>query len=148
MTIQSFGTILGVLGFVISVYNLVSAIRNRTVNPQPPLLAELRGHIDTAANSCQQLRPRLDFDRFLLHSGHKPEIPPRPAEFDTAIQRMPELSRTVTSVGQRQIEILHMVIQNVSYNWHTLNSCVASDPVNVNALEFSQKLKKLTLMVR
>jgi hypothetical protein len=147
VAIQTFGTILGVLGFVISVYNLVSAIRSRTVNPQPPLVTELRGYIETAAKSCQQLRPQLNFDRHLLHTGHRPQINSGPAEFETAIKRMPELGRTVTSVGQRQIELLNMLITNVTYSWDALNNCVISDPVSLNALEFSQKLKKQTRMV-
>lgn len=147
MTLESYGTILGVLGFAISVYNLFSAIRSRTVNPQPPLLAELGGYLELTAKACQQLRPQLNFDRHLLHTGHRPQINPRPAEFDTAISRMPELGRTVTSIGQHQIALLTVLINNVSHNWDVLNSCVISDPVNVSALEFSQKLKRQTRMV-
>jgi hypothetical protein len=148
MTMQSFGIILGVLGFFISVYNWISAIRHRTVNPQPELLAELRGYIETAANSCQQLRPQLNFDRHLLDTGHRPQINSRPTEFDTANKRMPELARTVTSVSQSQIELLQRLIQDLTYNWDVLIQCVISDPINVNALEFSGMLKKHTLMVK
>jgi hypothetical protein len=136
MTLQSISGILGVLGFVIGVYNLVSAIRNRTVIPQPPLLAELRNYLDVAHRACSQLRLRLNFDRYSLHTGHKPNIPPRPGEFEDAIKRMPELGFTITSIGRQQIALLHVLIRNTNENWEILQSCLDADPVNVNALEF------------
>ncbi|MCA2254812.1 hypothetical protein JF710_16655 [Mycobacterium intracellulare] len=140
--------ILGVLGFVISVYNLVSAIRNRTVNPQPQLLAELRGYLDFTLQQCQQVKHRLNFDRYSLHIGQLPDIPTRPIELDTAIEKMPELGFTITSVGQRQIELLHMLIRDVAYNWDTVKSCLGTDnPANTSVLEFSEKLRRRCLIV-
>jgi hypothetical protein len=64
-----------------------------------------------------------------------------------AIERMPELGFTITSVGQRQIELLHVLIRDVSYNWDILKTCIDADPVNTNALEFSEKLRRLSLIV-
>lgn len=147
MTKEQIGIILGVLGFFISVYNLVSAIRHRTVKAQPELLAELRGYLDTAVRECRQVKVQLDFDRYLLHTGHRPEIRPRPAEFDKAIDRMPELGFTVTSIGQRQIEVLLSLIRDVTYNWDLVKSCMDADPVNMNGLDFAKVLRRRCVLV-
>lgn len=147
MTVQNVGIVLGVLGFFISVYNLVSAIRHRTVKAQPELLAELRGYLDTALRECRQVKVRLDFDRYQLHTGYKPEIPARPAEFDNAIGRLPELGFTITSIGQRQIDMFLYLIKDATYFWDVLKTCVDADPVNVNALENAQRLRRLCLMI-
>jgi hypothetical protein len=48
---DDFIKLLGVLGFVISVTNLVSTTRNRTVKPQAELLSELRGRTAGAIRS-------------------------------------------------------------------------------------------------
>jgi hypothetical protein len=147
MTAQTFGIILGVLGFFISIYNLFSAIRRSTVVPQAELLAELRGYLDLTVRQCQTVRPRLDFDRYLLHTGHRPEIPGRPGEFDTALRRLPELGGTLSSIGQDQIEIFQYLIRDITYFWDILKQCTDSDPVNVNALENARRLKRLCFMV-
>ncbi|MDX1881709.1 hypothetical protein SBE55_28390 [Mycolicibacterium sp. 141076] len=139
--------ILGVLGFLLSLYNWWSAIRNKTVNPQPQLLAELRGYLDTAVKECQQVKGQLTFDRYLIHTGFRPEIRPRPAEFDTAINRLPELGFTITSVGQRQIDMFHYLIRDATYFWDNLRVSVQADPVNQSALEQAQRLRRLCLMI-
>jgi hypothetical protein len=147
MTLQNFGIGVGVLGFCISVWNWLSAIRNRTVNPQPQLLAELRSYLDLTVHECQQVKHRLGFDRHQLYLEQKPEIPPRPQGFDQAVERMPELGFTITSVGQKQVEMLLWLIREIRYNWDNVNSCLDSDPMNTNALEFSEKLKRYCLLV-
>lgn len=147
MSAQAFGTILGVLGFVISVYNLFSAIRRSTVIPQAELLAELRGYLALTVRECQSVRPRLSFDRHLLHTGHRPDIPARPAGFDKAVERLPELGGTISSIGQRQIEMFEYLIRDTAYFWDILKQCTSSDPVNLNALENARRLKRLCLMV-
>jgi hypothetical protein len=142
MSLQSVTGVLGVFGFVISVYNLVSAMRSRTVNPQPVLLAELRGYLDVAQHACSQMRLRLNFDRHQIITGPKPEIPPRPSEFDDAINRMPELGFTITSIGQKQIALLHALIQGANYNWKTVQDCLDAEPMNLNVMDFAQRLKR------
>lgn len=140
--------LLGVLGFVIGVCNSVAAVRNRTVNPQPELLAELRNYLDVALRSCQQVRLRLNFDRHqILTVGDRPDIPPRPTEFDDAIERMPELGSTITSIGQRQIGLLHVLIKGVSENWNNVTTCIDAKPMSVNALDFAQRLRRQCLIV-
>jgi hypothetical protein len=142
-----FVKLLGVLGFVISVWTAVGAIRNRTVFPQPQLLAELRGYLDVAHRTCSHLGVQLNFDKSLLESGHKPNVLPRPAEFDEAIKRMPELGFTITSIGQRQIVLLHMLITSVNGDWIALESCLNSDPVSMTALECARRLRRQCLII-
>ena len=141
--------ILGVLGFIISVYNFVAAVRNKTVNPQPQLLAELRGYLDTAARECGQVKGRLRFDRYqLMQEGARPNIPVRPPEFDDAIRRLPELGFTLTSVGQSQIELFRHLIEQTAYFWDNLRICLESnDPANFGALEPAQRLRRLCLII-
>lgn len=147
MTAQTLGTILGVLGFFISIYNLFAAIRRSTVIPQAELLAELRRYLDLTVRECQTVKPRLSFDRYGLETGQRPQIPQRPAEFDKALERLPELGGTISSIGQDQIEIFHYLLRDITYFWDLLKQCVDSDPVNVNALENARRLKRLCFMV-
>lgn len=147
MSVQSIGTILGVLGFFISVYNFVSTIRHRTVNDQPQLVAELRGYIETAHNASQQLRPTLNFDRYAIHTGQRPHIPAPPPTYGEAIARMPELGATVTAISQRDVVLMHGLIKTSYDDWITLNNCLISDPINENALEFSGKLNRKCLII-
>ncbi|OCB58460.1 hypothetical protein A5722_07225 [Mycobacterium vulneris] len=60
---------------------------------------------------------------------------------------MPELGFTITSIGQRQIELLHYLIKDSTYYWDALKTCVDADPVNANALDFAQRLRRLCLMI-
>lgn len=147
MTVQTFGIILGVLGFLISVYNFFSAIRRSTVIPQPELLAELRGYLDLTFRECRAVKPRLDFDRYQLDKGQRPSIPPRPRAFDTALERLPELGRTVSSVGQDQMEIFQYLIRDTADHWDRLKECIDTDPVNLNAMESAKRLRRLCYMV-
>jgi hypothetical protein len=47
--------LLGVLGFLISSGHVVLSVRNQTINPQPPLLTELRRYLDDVYQSCRQV---------------------------------------------------------------------------------------------
>lgn len=147
MTVETFGIVLGVLGFALSVYNWLDALRSRTVKAQAELLAELRGHLAFALYECQTVRHQLTFDQHMLHTGYRPEIRRRPKEFDEAIARLPELSFTINSIGQRQIEMLHYLIKDSASYWDLLKSCTDSDPVNFNALDNANRLRRLCKMI-
>ena len=137
----NWAAILGVLGFGISVWNWSSAIRNRTVNAQPQLLAELRKHLDTALRECQNVRVQVTFDRYMISQGHRPTVNPRPDEFDTVLARLPELAFTITSIGQNQIETMKAMIEMVDYNWKVLQGCLEADEIPDTVLEFSRAVR-------
>ena len=134
--------VLGVLGFLISSGHVVLSARNQTINPQPPLLAELRRYLDDVYESCRQVCVNLNLDSHMIRTNVRPNIPRRPENgFADAIERMPELGKTITSVGQLQIDLLHRIVETADYHWKTLQSCIDADPINVNALDFAAKLK-------
>lgn len=142
LSLDHFLKLLGVLGFVISVTNLWSTSRHRTVKSQPELLSELRSYLDVAFHACSNVRLRLNFDRYQLENSPKPDIGTRPPELDQAVARMPELGFTITSVGQQQINLLKALIQGASENWKRVEDCLNAKPLNPNALEFSGHLKR------
>lgn len=140
--------VVGVLGFVLGVVNYFGGLRSSTINPQPPVIAALRGHLDYVYKSCSQIGINLDLDSHSIHMNRRPNLPARPANgFADAIAEMPELGKTITSVGQKQVDLLHSIVQAADYNWANLESCVASDPINPMALDFAATLKRFCRII-
>jgi hypothetical protein len=84
----------------------------------------------------------------MIHTNVRPNIPRRPENgFADAVERMPELSKTITSVGQLQIDLLHRIVKAADDYWERLQSCIDADPINVNALDFAAKLKRQCRMI-
>ena len=135
--------VIGVLGFVLGVVNYFGGLRSSTINSQPGLVADLRGHLDYVYESCRQIGINLNLDSHSIHTNVRPNLPARPANgFADAIANMPELGKTVTSVGQKQVDLLRQIVDGADYNWKHLENCIDADPINPMALEFAAKLKR------
>lgn len=131
------------LGFVLGVVNYFGGLRSSTINSQPGLVADLRGHLDYVYESCRQIGINLNLDSHSIHTNVRPNLPARPANgFADAIANMPELGKTVTSVGQKQVDLLRQIVDGADYNWKHLENCIDADPINPMALEFAAKLKR------
>jgi hypothetical protein len=135
--------VLGVLGFILGVVNFFSGLRSRTVNSQPALIAELRGYLDGVYQGCRQIGINLNLDSHAIHTNIRPNLPRRPENgFAEAIEKMPELGKTVTSIGQRQVDLLHQIVRGADDHWTNLEACIDADPINPMALEFAAKLRR------
>jgi len=115
------GIILGVLGFVISLFNAGATIRQRTIGNQAQLLSQLRPLLDDPRQYLIELRRSLNFDRLDVDQ-HRAQIPDPPRVLLDSLKEIPALSGQLLSPSSARIEHIRDLMNSTYGHWDELNS--------------------------